>query len=140
MLKEATMPFVRISLHRGKPPAYLRAVADAVHNALVAAFRIPAADRFQVIHQHEPGEMIVDRDYLGGPRGDDFVLVCVTGGKPRDAATKAAFYRQLADNLARDPGLRPEDLMIIVQTTEGMQDWSFSNGIAAPAAVEGGQS
>jgi phenylpyruvate tautomerase PptA (4-oxalocrotonate tautomerase family) len=130
------MPFVRISLHRGKPPAYLRAISDAVHGALVTAFRIPEADRFQVIHQHEPGEMVFDRDYLGGPRSSDFLLVCVTGGKPRDAATKAAFYRQLAGNLARAPGLRPEDLMVIMQTTD-MQDWSFSGGIAAPAASIG---
>jgi phenylpyruvate tautomerase PptA (4-oxalocrotonate tautomerase family) len=130
------MPFVRLSLRRGKSRAYLRAVADAVHQALVDAFHIPPADRFQAIHQHEPEELIFDRDYLGGPRSDDFLLVCVTGGKPRDAATKQAFYRRLADLLAASPGLRPEDLMVIVQTTD-YADWSFSNGIAAPLAEQG---
>ena len=130
------MPFARISLRRGKPRDYLRAVSDAVHQALVDAFRIPAADRFQAIHQHEPEELIFDRDYLGGPRSDDFLLVCVTGGKPRDAATKQAFYRRLAELLADSPGLRPEDLMVIVQTTD-YADWSFSNGIAAQQAEPG---
>jgi phenylpyruvate tautomerase PptA (4-oxalocrotonate tautomerase family) len=130
------MPFVRISLLRGKPPAYLRAVSDAVHQALVEAFGIPPADRFQAIHQHKPGELVFDRDYLGGPRSDDFLLVCITGGKPRDAATKAALYRRLAALLAEAPGLRPEDLMVIYQGTS-MEDWSFSGGISAPDAVKG---
>ena len=130
------MPFVRLSLRRGKPREYLRAVSDAVHQALVDAFRIPVADRFQVIHQHDPEELIFDRDYLGGPRSDDFLLVCVTGGKPRDAGTKQAFYQRLAELLAAAPGLRPEDVMIIVQTTD-YGDWSFSHGIAAPLAEQG---
>jgi phenylpyruvate tautomerase PptA (4-oxalocrotonate tautomerase family) len=130
------MPFVRISLRRGKPRDYLRAVSNAVHQALVEAFGIPAADRFQAIHQHDPDELVFDRDYLGGPRSEDFVLVCVTGGKPRGATAKQAFYRRLAEALAAAPGLRPEDLMVIVQTN-GAADWSFSHGIAAPAAMQG---
>jgi phenylpyruvate tautomerase PptA (4-oxalocrotonate tautomerase family) len=130
------MPFVRISLRRGKPRDYLRAVSNAVHQALVDAFGIPAADRFQAIHQHDPDELVFDRDYMGGPRSGDFLLVCVTGGKPRDAATKQAFYRRLAETLSASPGLRPEDLMVIVQTTDAA-DWSFSHGIAAPAASQG---
>ena len=128
------MPFARISLLRGKPQAYLRAVSDAVHTALVDAFGIPPADRFQAIHQHDDGELVFDRDYLGGPRSNDFLLVCITGGKPRSAAVKADFYRRLAGLLAESPGVRPQDVMIIVQTTD-MADWSFGDGIAAPAAV-----
>ena len=128
------MPFARISLLRGKPHDYLRAVSDAVHTALVDAFGIPPADRFQAIHQHDAGELVFDRDYLGGPRSDDFLLVCITGGKPRSAAVKAGFYRRLADLLAESPGVRPQDVMVIVQTTD-MADWSFGGGIAAPAAA-----
>jgi phenylpyruvate tautomerase PptA (4-oxalocrotonate tautomerase family) len=130
------MPFVRISLRRGKPREYLRALSDAVHAALVETFGIPAADRFQAFHQHDPEELVFDRDYLGGPRSDDFVLIYVTGGKVRDAATKQAFYRRLALALAASPGLDPADLMVIVNTT-GIDDWSFGGGIAAPAALTG---
>jgi len=129
------MPFARISLLRGKPQAYLRAVSDAVHAALVDTFGIPPADRFHAIHQHDPGELVFDRDYLGGPRSDDFILVCITGGRPRSAAVKADFYRRLAGLLAQSPGVRPQDVMAIVQTTD-MADWSFGGGIAAPAAID----
>lgn len=51
------MPFARISLQRGKSAAYLRTLADQLHRALVEAFEVPPDDRFQIIHQHEPGEL-----------------------------------------------------------------------------------
>ena len=102
------MPYARISLLRGKSPAYLRALSDNVHRALVDTFGVPAADRFQIIHQLDADELIFDRDYLAGPRSDNFVLIALTIGRPRDTATKQAFYAALVDRLSRDPGLRPE--------------------------------
>ncbi|MCS0582865.1 tautomerase family protein [Massilia pinisoli] len=68
-----------------------------------------------------------------------FARISLRRGKPRDAATKQAFYRRLAELLADSPGLRAEDLMVIVQTTD-YADWSFSNGIAAPQAEPGASS
>jgi hypothetical protein len=52
------MPFTRISLLPGKPPADLEALPDSLHRALVEAFEVPPDDRFQAIHQHEPGELV----------------------------------------------------------------------------------
>ncbi len=88
---------------------------------------MPPDDRFQAIHQHGPGELQFDRHYQGGPRSDDFVLICVTAGRPRSAAVKQAFYRRLVDLLAEAPGLRPEGVMVVVQTSEAA-DWSFGGG------------
>lgn len=121
------MPFVRISLRKGRPAAYVRAVSDSVHRALVAAFDTPAADRFQAIHQHDDGELVFDRDYLGGPRSDGFIVVCVTAGRQRDTAVKRAFYRRLVQELAHAPGIAPEDVMAVIGTT-GAEDWSFGGG------------
>ena len=100
-----------------------------MHKALVEAFDVPPDDRFQAIHQHEPGELIFDRNYLGGPRSDDFVLFAVTAGRPRTTQVKQAFYRRLATLLAESPGIRPEDVMVVVNTTSP-EDWSFSSGDA----------
>ena len=124
------MPFVRISLLRGKTPAYLQALSDQIHQALTETFDVPADDRFQAIHQHEPGELIFDRTYLGGPRSDDFVLIAITAGKPRSTEVKKAFYRRLVERLAQSPGLRPEDVMIVITTTAS-DEWSFSRGEAS---------
>lgn len=121
------MPFTRISLLRGKSPQYLRALSDSLHQALVESFEVPADDRFQAIHQHEPGELVFDRHYLGGPRSDDFVLFAITAGKPRTTEVKRRFYKRLIERLADAPGLRPEDVMVIITTTQ-RDEWSFANG------------
>lgn len=124
------MPFTRISLRKGKPPEYLAAISESLHRALVEAFDVPPDDRFQAIHQHEPGELIFDRNYLGGPRSDDFVLFAITAGRPRSAETKKAFYRRLVALLAERPGMRPQDVMAIITTTS-RDDWSFADGVAS---------
>jgi phenylpyruvate tautomerase PptA (4-oxalocrotonate tautomerase family) len=129
------MPYARISLLRGRAPDALRAISDGVHRALHEAFDVPARDRFQVIHQLDPGELVFDRDYLGGPRSDGFVLVHVNAGRPRDAATKRRFYRRLVELLAQAPGIDPEDVMVVVGTTAS-EDWSFGGGRAGIAAQE----
>jgi len=121
------MPFTRISLLKGKSSGYLSALSDSLHKALVEAFDVPPDDRFQIIHQHEPGELIFDRRYLGGPRSEDFVLFAVTAGRPRTAQVKRAFYKRLTALLAEAPGIRPEDVMTVITTTSP-DDWSFSAG------------
>jgi len=122
------MPMSRISLLRGKSADYLQAVQAGLHRALVDAFEVPQTDRFQVLEQLAPGELVFDRDYLGGPRSDDFVLIVVTAGRPRATATKQRFFRQVVDNLGHSPGIHPQDVMIVVTTT-GTDDWSFSDGV-----------
>jgi len=126
------MPFSRISLHKGRPPDYLQALSNSLHRALVEAFEVPATDRFQAIHQHEKGELIFDAHYLGGPRSDDFVLIAITAGRARSTSVKQAFYRRLVDLLALAPGLRPEDVMVVINTTQA-DEWSFSAGTLNPA-------
>lgn len=126
------MPFTRISLLAGKPPAYIDAISATLHRALVERFEVPEDDRFQVIHQHQAGEMVFDRTYLGGPRSDDFILFHITTGRPRTPAVKQAFYRHLVDGLAVAPGVRPEDVMIVLSHAQ-VEDWSFSSGQSALA-------
>jgi phenylpyruvate tautomerase PptA (4-oxalocrotonate tautomerase family) len=123
------MPFARITLHRGKSPEYLKALSDNFHEAMVEAFDVPPTDKFQAIHQLEPGELIFDRNYLAGPRSDDYVFFDVTIGKPRSAEVKQAFYRRLVERLGEAPGIRPEDIMVTI-TTAQREDWSFGDGRA----------
>ncbi|NEJ70443.1 tautomerase family protein [Rhizobium phaseoli] len=126
------MPFVRISLRKGKSPDYLTALVDNIQRALVETFDVPEHDRFQAIHQHDENELIFDRNYLAGPRSGDFVYISITIGRPRTAEMKAALYRRLAELLAQSPGLRPEDVMIVISTS-APDDWSFGDGVAQMA-------
>jgi 4-oxalocrotonate tautomerase len=120
------MPLVRISVRPGKPAAYRRALADGVHRALVSAIGIPEDDRFQIVAEEE---LIYDRSYLGIQRSEDAVFVYVTFVRGRSTEKKQALYRDIVDNLARDPGVPPEDVVVTL-VENGRDDWSVGRGEA----------
>lgn len=124
------MPLVRISLLKGKSPEYLREISDGVHRALVDAYNIPPDDRFHLFHQHDTSEFIYDADYLGVHRSEDVVFIHITAGNWRDTAKKKALYATLAENLGQRPGLRAEDVQVVL-SSNARDEWSFGNGIAS---------
>ena len=123
------MPLVRISLIKGKTAAHARAIADGVQQALVETYNVPPDDRFQIIEQLERDALIYDPDYVGVHRTDDIVIVHIVAGRWRDTATKKALYARLVCLLAEKPGLRPEDLQIIISSND-RDDWSCGKGRA----------
>jgi len=128
------MPFVNISLARGKSDDYLEAVSSAVHEALVQELGMNPNDRFQLIDQHEPGEMIFNRDFRGGPRSDDFIVFTITEGIDSGGEAKQRFYKTLVDLLQKDPGVRGEDVFVMVHLTPPA-NFSFASGVSAPEIV-----
>jgi hypothetical protein len=50
----------------------------------------------------------MNRRYLDIQRSDDIVMIHIAASKTRRTTTKQAFYRAIADHLARNPGVRPE--------------------------------
>src|SRR6185437_10465580 len=94
------MPFVNISLARGKSTEYLEAVSRAVHDALVAELHMKPEDKFQLVHQHEPGELVFNRNFRGGPRSDDWIVFTITDGLDRGERAKRRFYKTLVRLLA----------------------------------------
>lgn len=115
------MPLVRISLRRGKSTAHPVALRET--------FNVPEDDRFILIHQHDAGEFDCDPNYLGIARSDDLVIVQIACNDTRTVMQKQALYRRVAENLAADPGLRPEDVFINLLET-ARENWSFGKGIA----------
>ncbi|MGO8794313.1 MAG: tautomerase family protein [Candidatus Sulfotelmatobacter sp.] len=123
------MPLVRISLREGKSEEYRKALADGVHRALIEAIEIPSQDRFQVITEHPAGELIYDPSYLGIERTDNIVLVQITMSTGRKPPQKRKLFQRMAEILEKNPGLRPQDLMVNVVEV-AWEDWSFGNGEA----------
>lgn len=123
------MPLVRISLVRGKSPAHIRAISDGIQRGLVEAFQAPEDDRFQIVDQRERGDFIYDPDYLGIHRTDDLVVIHIVASNWRDLPKKKALYKAITDDLVKDPGLRPEDVLVVL-SPNGKEDWCFGNGIA----------
>jgi 4-oxalocrotonate tautomerase len=129
------MPLVRISLVKGKPEAYRRKVGEAIHRALVEALGVPPLDRFQLITEHEPGDLVYDSNYLGIARSSDLVIVQITLSAGRTLEQKRALYRRIAASLSAAVSLRPEDAWInLVEVAK--ENWSFGNGVASYAPAE----
>jgi len=123
------MPLVRISLREGTTPEYRKAIAEGVHQAIVEAMAVPAQDRFQVISEYKPGDLIYDADYLDVKRSGKIVFVQITLSTGRKPGQKRALFKRMAELLAKSPGLRPEDLLVnLVEVS--WENWSFGNGEA----------
>lgn len=122
------MPLSRIDVIEGRSPDQLRLLLDVLHRCVVEAFEVPERDRFQVVTQHRPGEMVLEDVGLGFERSDDMVLVQITT-TPRTLKSRKAFYALAADRLQGICGLDPRDLMINM-VTASESDWSFGMGRA----------
>jgi phenylpyruvate tautomerase PptA (4-oxalocrotonate tautomerase family) len=123
------MPLVRVSLRRGKPAAYRKAILDGIYRAMISAFDVPQEDRFMVITEHDEPDFSTSNNYLGITRSDDVILIQITANNTRTVDQKKAFYRQIVENLKADPGVRPEDVVInLVEVLK--ENWSFGNGVA----------
>jgi phenylpyruvate tautomerase PptA (4-oxalocrotonate tautomerase family) len=128
------VPLVRVSLVKGKTPEYRRKVGDAIHRALVETIDVPPLDRFQLITEHEAGDLVYDPGYLGIARTNDIVIVQITITAGRTLEKKRALFRRIADNLAA-LGLRREDAWVnLVEVAK--ENWSFGNGVASYAPAE----
>jgi 4-oxalocrotonate tautomerase len=123
------MPLVRISLRQGTTPAYRQAVADGVHRAMIESLAIPPDDRFQVIDEYAPENLLYDPAYLGVRRSDRVVFVQITMSAGRKPQQKRKLFKRMAEILAESPGLRPQDLLVnLVEVS--WENWSFGNGDA----------
>ena len=60
------MPLLRIDLYKGRTEAERKTLLDALHRAMLAAFKVPERDRYQVVHEHDPATMLMARK-LGMP-------------------------------------------------------------------------
>jgi phenylpyruvate tautomerase PptA (4-oxalocrotonate tautomerase family) len=125
--KETIMPFARIDLAQGKSPEYRATVADVVYQGIVGVLKAPDGDRFIVVGEHAPENLIYDPHFLGMKRSPDFILIQVTSTVGNNKEAKLAFFRYIADELNSKLGVRPDDVMINLVFVQ-REDWSFGNG------------
>ncbi len=122
------MPLLRFDLIEGRSDAELRALLDAAHEAMLAAFKVPPGDRYQIVTEHKLSRMIVEDTGLDIPRTADVVFLQVTT-RPRSREMKEAFYRLLVAGLKQRCGIAPSDVVVsFVSNTD--EDWSFGHGRA----------
>jgi phenylpyruvate tautomerase PptA (4-oxalocrotonate tautomerase family) len=123
------MPLVRIALRKGKSAEYQAAIGNAVHRAMMDTINVPALDRFQIITEHEPGQLIYDPAYLDIHRTDDVVFIQITISEGRSIDLRRSLFARIAELLHESPGIRKQDVLInLIEVAK--ENWSFGNGEA----------
>jgi 4-oxalocrotonate tautomerase len=123
------MPLVRIDLLQGTSLEYRKSIGDAVHQAMVESLAVPEDDRFQVITEHPPGEMIFAQSYLSIPHSDKIVFIQITLSSGRKPQQKRKLYKRIVELAVASTGIAPEELIInLVEVS--WENWSFGRGEA----------
>lgn len=123
------MPLAHIALKKGKSIEYRHAVSDAIHRALVEVVGIPQGDKFHLINEIEPENLIFDPSYLGIERSEDLVIIQIILRVGRDRETRVRLHDRIATLLEQSPGMRPEDVFITLIEND-YANWSVGRGEA----------
>ncbi|MDQ4490961.1 tautomerase family protein [Sinomonas sp. ASV486] len=122
------MPLIRIDVNAGRTPEQLARISRAVHEAVLAEYRIPERDYFHIVTEHAPGQIVAQDAGLGFERSGGVVMIQIftQGGRSQEA--KESLFAAVAHNLA-DAGVPGEDVFI-GYVENGAGDWSFGFGRA----------
>jgi phenylpyruvate tautomerase PptA (4-oxalocrotonate tautomerase family) len=127
------MPFVRIDLKRGKSAEYRKTLGEIVYKAMIDLITVPDDDKFQVITEHDRGDLNVAESYLGNRYSEDIVFIQITLNSGRSVELKKAFYKRIVDDFQNQLHGRPDDVVInLVEVLK--ENWSFGHGVAQYAS------
>jgi hypothetical protein len=129
-IRRIPMPMVRVTMLKGKSPDYIKKMSDSIYEALVEAYVQHKGETFQIIEQLEPSDLIYARNFgIKGSRSENFVIINVESDARR-RGEKEAFLARLSDKLAASPGIARDDVMVRLDMTSGLEDWSLGSGKA----------
>ena len=122
------MPLVHISLRAGKPETYRQAILDSLYRAMREALDVPEDDQFMVITECDAANFRYGNAY-GVARSADVVYIQFSVFDTRTVEQKTALFRRIAELLGENPGIRPEDVFVVVYPV-AKENWSVGNGLA----------
>ena len=120
------MPTTLVEVRRQYTEAEEVALVDAVHESLVAAFRIPPEDRSVRLVVHEPHRFACSPNR---EKPEYATLVSIDCFEGRSVAAKRKLYGQIVDRLAH-LGI-PRDHVTITVRESPAHNWGFAGGRAA---------
>ena len=115
-------PLVKIEIRKGKGAEYKKAILDGVHQALVDALKIPDSDRFQRIYELDKNDFECPPD-----RTDDVTMIQITMFPGRSFEAKKNLYQNIVMNLAENPGIGGNDIVIILLEPP-IDNWGIRGG------------
>jgi phenylpyruvate tautomerase PptA (4-oxalocrotonate tautomerase family) len=120
------MPSAQIEIRRRYEQAEEEALIDAIHQALVQAFRIPPEDKHIRLVVHEPHRFACSPKLTQPERATLVSIDCFAG---RSGAAKRALYTEIVGRLA--PLGIPADHVTIVLRESAPENWGVRGGQAA---------
>ncbi|MFL6061732.1 MAG: tautomerase family protein [Marmoricola sp.] len=120
------MPSTLIEVRRPYSVVEEVAIIDAVHEALVAAFRIPPGDKHVRLVVHEPHRFACPPHLTEPDRATMVAIDCFAG---RSLGAKRALYAGIVARL--EPLGIPRDHVTITVRDVAREDWGIRGGRAA---------
>ena len=120
------MPSSLIEVRRSYTRDQEVAIMDAVHDSLVAAFRIPDKDRYVRLISYEPHRL------LNGPgpgRPDHYTRVTIDCFSGRSIEAKRNLYREIVERLEA-VGIARDAVSILLRESPP-ENWGLNGGQAA---------
>jgi 4-oxalocrotonate tautomerase len=122
------MPVLHIAMRAGKPEAYRQAIFDSLYRAMREALNVVEDDQFMFITEHNAANFRYGHGY-GVARSADVVYIQITVFNTRTVQQKEAFFRRIAELLGESPGIRLEDVFVLVHDA-AKENWSVGHGLA----------
>lgn len=120
------MPSSLIEVRRQYTAAEEVALIDAVHDALVAAFGIPPADKHVRLVAHEPHRYAHSPNLADPERYTLVTIDCFAG---RSVEAKRTLYRQIVNHLGA-LGIPADHITILLRESDP-ENWGIRGGQAA---------
>jgi phenylpyruvate tautomerase PptA (4-oxalocrotonate tautomerase family) len=117
------MPLVRIETRRGLTADQKQVVGDAVHAALVTAFRIPETDRHQRFIEYATEDFVIPPG-----KGEPYVVIEIDAFAGRSVDAKRLLYKEIVSGLGA-AGVAPTDVLIVVRDVP-RENWGIRGGQA----------
>jgi phenylpyruvate tautomerase PptA (4-oxalocrotonate tautomerase family) len=103
------MPLVKIEIRKGKSSEYKKALLDGVHRALVQTIKILDHDRTQRLY-----ELDADNFEAAPNKTDNITVIEIVMFKGRSIEAKKQLYKTIVNNLAENPGIKGDDIIIVL--------------------------
>ncbi len=120
------MPLVKVSLLKGKSKEEKKALLDAIHAALIEAFKIPENDRNQRIFEFEP-----ENFELPEGKTSNYILIEMDVFPGRSIEAKRKLYETIVLNL-QGHHIQPSDVFIVLNEPQ-LDNWGVRGGVPASA-------
>lgn len=120
------MPSTVVEVRRSYTPHHEATIIEAVHGALVEAFRIPLDDRCVRLVTHEPHRFICP---AGKSQPERYTVVTVSAFSGRSLEAKRNLYQAIVRRLAEE-GI-PRDCVTIMLLEIPRENWGVAGGQVA---------